>query len=54
MPEHPVTRGVKPRKLLLNAVQWTAKMDVPRNGVESELTAADLQANIDPLEFDDD
>ncbi len=42
------------RKLLLNAILWTAGIDVPANGVESNLTAADLQANLDPVEFDDD
>jgi len=32
---------------LLNATLWTAKVDVPAGGVESDLSAADLQANLD-------
>lgn len=36
------------RKLLLNAILWTAKAEVPANGVESSVTEADLQANLDP------
>ena len=35
------------RKLLLNAILWTAGVEVPEHGVESSLTAADLQANLD-------
>ncbi len=36
------------RKLVLNAILWTAKVEVPAKGVESKLTAADLEANLDP------
>jgi type 1 glutamine amidotransferase len=36
------------RKLVLNAIVWTAKADVPANGVESKITAEDLAANLDP------
>jgi len=36
------------RKLVLNAILWTAKADMPQNGVESKLTAEDLSANLDP------
>ena len=36
------------RKLVLNAVLWLAKMDVPATGVESRVSAADLAANLDP------
>ena len=36
------------RKLVLNAILWTAKADVPAGGVESKLTAEDLEANLDP------
>ena len=36
------------RKLLLNAILWSAKADVPEGGVESTVTEADLQANLDP------
>ena len=36
------------RKILLNAILWTAKVEVPPNGVESTVTAADIAANLDP------
>lgn len=36
------------RKLVLNAIVWTAKAQVPANGVESKVTAEDLAANLDP------
>ena len=36
------------RKLVLNAILWVAKVDVPANGVESAVTEADLQQNLDP------
>lgn len=36
------------RKLVLNAILWTAKGDVPASGVKSEITEADLTANLDP------
>jgi hypothetical protein len=36
------------RKLVLNAILWTAKGDVPPNGVESKVTEEDLAANLDP------
>lgn len=36
------------RKLVLNAILWTAKVDVPAEGVASTVTEADLQANLDP------
>lgn len=35
------------RKLLLNAILWTAKAEVPEGGVVVELTEADLVANLD-------
>jgi type 1 glutamine amidotransferase len=35
------------RKLVLNAILWLAKVDVPPNGVESTVTEADLAANLD-------
>tara|TARA_B100000029_G_C17508997_1_gene935555 strand:- start:682 stop:1473 length:792 start_codon:yes stop_codon:yes gene_type:complete len=36
------------RKLVLNAIAWTARVDVPRNGVASKpLSVADLEANQD-------
>lgn len=35
------------RKLLLNAILWTAKAEVPEGGVVVELTDADLVANLD-------
>jgi type 1 glutamine amidotransferase len=36
------------RKLALNATLWIAKVEVPSNGVESQITAEDLQQNLDP------
>jgi len=35
------------RKVVLNAILWIAKVEVPTNGVVSTVTAADLQANVD-------
>lgn len=35
------------RKLMLNAILWAAKADVPANGVESTITDADLEKNLD-------
>jgi type 1 glutamine amidotransferase len=36
------------RRLVLNAILWTAKMEVPAGGVASRVTAEDLAANLDP------
>ena len=36
------------RKLVLNAVLWTAKLDVPSEGATSEVTPDDLKKNLDP------
>ena len=36
------------RKVVLNAVLWIGKADVPEAGVESTVTPADLNANLDP------
>ena len=36
------------RKLVLNAILWTAKATVPANGVESVVTEEDLKQNLDP------
>jgi type 1 glutamine amidotransferase len=36
------------RKLLLNAILWSAKVEVPATGVLTTLTADDLTANQDP------
>jgi hypothetical protein len=35
------------RKLVLNAILWTAKIDVPAEGVSSHVTPEDLQKNLD-------
>ena len=35
------------RKMMLNALLWTAGLDVPAEGVASSLTAEDLAANLD-------
>lgn len=36
------------RKLVLNAIVWTARAEVPANGIESTVTEDDLKANLDP------
>jgi hypothetical protein len=36
------------RRLVLNAIFWTAKLDVPLDGVESSVTSEDLKQNLDP------
>ncbi len=36
------------RKLVLNAILWTAKADVPKGGVQSVVTEDDLKQNLDP------
>lgn len=36
------------RKVVLNALLWVAKAEVPPGGVESVVTTADLDANLDP------
>lgn len=35
------------RKLVLNALLWTAKLEVPEEGVQSSVTAEELQQNLD-------
>ena len=35
------------RKLVLNAILWTAKADVPADGVQSEVTPEQLKQNLD-------
>lgn len=35
------------RKLVLNAILWTAKAEVPAGGVQSQVSADDLKANLD-------
>jgi hypothetical protein len=36
------------RKLVLNAILWTAKVEVPSNGVQSQISQDDLKQNLDP------
>ncbi len=36
------------RKLVLNAILWIAKVEVPENGVESTVTPEELGQNLDP------
>jgi type 1 glutamine amidotransferase len=36
------------RKIVLNALLWIAKVEVPPDGVESTVTKEDLDANLDP------
>lgn len=35
------------RKIVLNAILWSAKVDVPARGVESQVSEDDLKANLD-------
>ena len=35
------------RKLVLNALLWTAKLEVPKDGVTFTVTAGDLTKNLD-------
>ncbi len=35
-------------KIVLNALLWTAKAEVPPSGVECSISSADLQKNLDP------
>lgn len=36
------------RKVVLNALVWLVKLDVPKDGVKSEVTEEDIKANLDP------
>jgi type 1 glutamine amidotransferase len=36
------------RKVVLNAIVWIAKVEVPENGVQSSVTADELKQNLDP------
>jgi hypothetical protein len=36
------------RKVVLNALVWLCKLDVPAGGVKSEVTEEDIKANLDP------
>ena len=36
------------RKLALNSILWTAKVEVPESGVRSSVSAEELKANLDP------
>jgi Trehalose utilisation. len=36
------------RRLVLNAILWTAHVDVPKGGAESQVTPDQLSANLDP------
>jgi type 1 glutamine amidotransferase len=36
------------RKLVLNAIVWTAKAEIPAGGVQSKVTPEDLTQNLDP------
>ena len=35
------------RKIVLNAIVWTAKMDVPREGIQSHVSGEEITANLD-------
>lgn len=36
------------RKVVLNSILWTAKVEIPSSGVASTVTSEDLKANLDP------
>ncbi|MGE5755884.1 MAG: thioesterase, partial [Planctomycetaceae bacterium] len=36
------------RKVVLNAILWSAKLEVPPAGVRCDVGAEDLQKNLDP------
>ena len=36
-----------PRRMVLNAILWTAKIDVPRGGAKAKIKPADLKLNLD-------
>ena len=36
------------RKTVLNALVWLTKAEVPQDGIESEVTTAELDQNLDP------
>jgi type 1 glutamine amidotransferase len=36
------------RSLVLNAILWTAKVEVPSSGVRCDVSEADLSKNLDP------
>ena len=36
------------RRVVLNALLWMAKMDVPAGGVADGIVASDLELNLDP------
>jgi len=36
------------RKIVLNAILWTAKAEVPADGVQSTVTKEELEQNLDP------
>jgi hypothetical protein len=38
---------VNQRKVMLNALLWIAKVDVPAGGVKDTITAEDLTKNLD-------
>jgi len=36
------------RRMVVNAVLWTAKVDIPKGGARADLTTEDLRQNLDP------
>ena len=44
---HATWADVNQRKILLNALLWIAKVDVPASGVADRITPSDLTANLD-------
>ena len=45
---HDNWRNNQYRKVVLNALLWLAQAEVPAGGVQSQVTPADLDANLDP------
>ena len=41
------------RKVVLNAILWLAKVEIPVNGVESKVTVEQIAANLDPKKDSD-
>jgi hypothetical protein len=35
------------RRMVVNAILWSAKVDVPRGGAKCDITPEDLAANLD-------
>ncbi|HUO31349.1 MAG TPA: ThuA domain-containing protein [Bryobacteraceae bacterium] len=36
------------RRMIVNAILWTAKVDIPKDGAKCDITPEDLEVNLDP------